>query len=173
MRRSQLYGTVAAASLTAAVLLTPATAAAHNAGCVPTPRGAVEVGSNKDSPYVDGHAPSQLEPGTGQYFLDLIIGAGDQYGHGTRPTKVARPCAHQGSVQRTRHEARSGALPHLRRGSALALGVVSLVAVLAGLPVRRPPRRTAGLTPSTWTRPRSPSSRLSGCRTSPTTSPRR
>lgn len=60
----------------AAMALSSAAVAAHNAGCVQTGTGEyVFVGSNKDSPIVPEHNPKQNDDGN----LDLIEGPGDQY----------------------------------------------------------------------------------------------
>lgn len=64
----------------AALALAPASASAHNLGCLPTPNGVVEVGSQKNSPLVSPNAPSIWDDERQGWQLDLIEGDGDQFG---------------------------------------------------------------------------------------------
>ena len=77
-RRLTILGAVVAA----AVSLTAAPAAGHNAGCVQTGNGEwVFVGSNNNGPFVPDQNPNRNEtPGSDFGRLDLQAGAGDQYG---------------------------------------------------------------------------------------------
>jgi hypothetical protein len=63
-------------------------ALAHNAGHIVLPDGScLDVGSNKEAPVVAASAPGDLA--TGQ--LDLIPGAGDQYGARYAATRGKTP----------------------------------------------------------------------------------
>jgi hypothetical protein len=86
-RLFQLRRVLVAFAVAALLLLTVSSTFAHNAGHIILPDGTCKnVGSQKDAPYVPAANPHQNSDGQ----LDLIPGAGDQYG--------ARYAADQGNT---------------------------------------------------------------------------
>lgn len=76
--RARLLRLAATVAVSAAIVLVPATASAHNSGHVILPDGTcVNVGSEKEAPLVPEANPNRNDA-TGQ--LDLIPGPGDQCG---------------------------------------------------------------------------------------------